>query len=58
MTANFNKNLPSCECQSSSIIQETSRGSQRVGGRKNIKQNKSKESSRVFGVIEEIYSRT
>ena len=25
MTANFNENLPGCECQLSSIIQETSR---------------------------------
>jgi len=49
MTTNFNENLPSSECQSSSIIQETggrieeersktgkSRRGQRIGGRKNI----------------------
>jgi len=35
-----------------------SRESQRVGSRKNIKQKKSKGSSKVFGVIEEVYSRT
>ena len=50
MSANFNENSSSCECQLSSVIQGTSRrtqsregetsrsrGSQRVGSRKNIK---------------------
>ena len=50
MTANFNENSPSSECQSDSTIQRSSggtkerksktsesRGSQRVGGRKNPK---------------------
>ena len=50
MTINFNENSPGCKCQLSSIIQGTSkgtesrggetsrsRGSQRMGGRKNIK---------------------
>ena len=54
----------------SSIIQETSRGtesrgdetsrsrkSQRVGNRKNIKQKKSKKSDKVLGAMEEVYSR-
>ena len=35
-----------------------SKRSQRVRGRKNIKQKKSKESSKVLGTIEEVYSRT
>ena len=35
-----------------------SRRSQRVGGRKNIKQKKSKGSSKVLGVMEEVYGRT
>ena len=63
--------MPGYEYQSSGMIQRTSRRtesrrgeasrsreSQRVGSRKNIKQKKSKGSSKVFGVIEEVYSRT
>ena len=70
MIANFNKNPSSYEYQLSSIIQETSRGtesrrgetsrskrSQRVGSWKNIKQKKSKRSSEVFGIIEGVYSK-
>jgi len=35
----------------------TSRGSQRVGGRKNIKQKKSKGSGKVLGTMKGVYSR-
>ena len=68
MIANFNENPSSYEYQLSSIIQETSRGtesgrggtsrskrSQRVESWKNIKQKKSKRSSEVFGIIEGCY---
>ena len=71
MTANIDGNISSCKCQSSSVIQETSkrikgrrgetskgRRSQRMGGRKNIKQKKSEGSSKVFSVIKGVYRGT
>jgi len=70
MTANVDENLSSCECQLSSIIQGTSKGiesrrsetsrgrrSQRIEGRKNIKQKKSEESSKVFSAMEGVYNK-
>ena len=71
MTANLDKNLSGCECQSDSTIQGASRGaekrrgkinqsggSQRVEGRKNLKQKENKRSREVFSTIEGVYSRT
>ena len=65
MIANFNENSSGCECQLSSMIQETSRGIESKrdetsrSGRsweieiwKNIKQKKSKGHSEVFSIIE------
>ena len=71
MTANFNENSSSYKHQLSSIIQEISREiesirsktsrsgrSWKVGDRKSTKQKKSERSSKIFGKIEEVYSRT
>ena len=69
-TVHFNENSSGYECQLSSTIQGTSRGtesrggetsrsrrSQRVRGRKNIKQKKSKGSGKVLGTMKEIYGK-
>ena len=71
MTANFDENLPSSECQLKSVIQEPSRRtekrriktsrsrrSQRMGGRKNIEQEKSEGSSKISSKVEGIYGET
>ena len=71
MTANLDENPSSCECQSDSMVQGTSGGtekrrrktsrnrrSQRVGDQENIKQKKNKRSRQVFSVVEEVYGRT
>ena len=62
MIADFNENSSGCECQLSSMIQETSRGIESKRDEtsrswemeiwKNIKQKKSKGHSEVFSIIE------
>jgi len=71
MTVCFNEDLSGGKCQSNSMIQgasgraeegrsETSRGrqSREIRSRKNIKQKKSKRSSKILGMVKGIYGGT